>query len=96
MTTLRERLRFHGEPKEEILESGRYKLRYQAIDDRRHPDEVKAEGDTIPILVEVFDRDELTHERQYGIHDNWEHRELIEGMRREIAAGIYASKKRTE
>lgn len=89
--TLRDRHRFYDEPKEESLENGRYTFRYQAIDDRKHPDEIKAEGDSIPILVEVFDREELTYQRIFGIHNNREHRELLEGMRKEIADGLYAS-----
>ena len=96
MTTLRERLRFHGEPKEESLDDGRYTLRYQAIDDRKYPDEVKAQGDSIPILVEVFDKDELTYEKQFGIHSDRERRELIEGIRKEITLGLHKSKKQTD
>lgn len=94
--TLRERKRFHGEPEEESLGDGRYTLRYQAIDDREHPDEVKPKGYSFPMLVEVFDGDELTYEQTYGVRDDAERREVLEMTRREIARGEHASRKRKE
>ena len=95
MPTLRERNRFHGEPKEETFEDGRYRLRYQGIDDRRHPDEVKPEGASFPILIEVFDGEELTYQQIYGVHNDHESREVIEMTRREIKFGEHASRKRS-
>ena len=94
MTTLRERNRFHGEPKEEALEGGRYRLRYQAVDDRKHPDEVKPQGASFPILIEVFDGDELTHQIIYGVHNDHERRQVLAMTRKEIERGEHASRKR--
>jgi hypothetical protein len=95
MKTLRERNRFHGEPKEETLEGERYRLRYQAVDDKSHPDEVKPRGATFPILVEVFDGEELTYQQIYGVHDDHERREVLEMTRRQIKSGEHASRKRS-
>jgi hypothetical protein len=89
------RFRFYGEPQKESLENGRYTLSQQIIDDRKHPEEVKADGDNLDILIEVFDGDELTHDRRYGIpnNDNVARRELLENYRKEIASGMHASQK---
>jgi len=92
--TLRERNRFYGEPKEGTLENGRYTLRYQAVDDRKHPDEVKPEGASFPILIEVFDEGELTYQQIYGIHNDAARRDILDMTRREIARGEHASRKR--
>lgn len=89
--TIRQRSKFYGAPKKETLNGGRYALIYQAIDDRKHPDEVKAQGDAFPILVEVFDGEELTYQAIFGVRDDRERYELLEGFRREVAGGIYAS-----
>jgi hypothetical protein len=93
MTTLRDRNRFHGDPKEENFEDGRYTLRYQTVDDRKHEDEVKAKGDTFSLLIEVFDGDELTGQTIYGFRDDAEHREILEMVRREIKRGEHTSRK---
>lgn len=93
MTTLRDRNRFHGEPKEETFEDGKYTLRYQSVDDRKHEEEVKAKGDTYTLLVEVFDGDELTYEQLYGFRDDAEHRGILEMTRKEIKRGERASRK---
>jgi hypothetical protein len=96
MKTLRERNRFRGEPKEETFENGRYTLRYQAVEDRKHEDEVKAEGDNFPVLIEVFDGHDLTYQQIFGIRNNAEHREILGMMRREIKSGQHASRKRKD
>jgi len=89
---MRERLRFRADATEEILDGGKYTLRYQTIDDRKHPDEIKAEGESWPLLVEVLDNGVLTYERNYGFRDNTEFRMILEGMRREIELGMHASR----
>lgn len=91
--TLRERNRFYGELQEETLEDGRYRLRYQAIDDRNHPDEVKPNGYSFPLLIEVFDKDELTYQQIYGFRNDAERRDILEMTRNEITRGEHASKK---
>lgn len=93
MKPLREQLRFYGEPKEEKLENSKYTLRYQTVDDRKHPEEVKPQGASFTVLVEVFDGDELTYQQQYGVHNNNEHREILEMTRREIERGEHPAKK---
>ncbi len=91
---LRETLNLLGAPEEETFQSGRYTLRYQAVDNRKHPHEVKVEGDNFPLLFEVFDNGELTHEFVSGYDGAGAARnQLIQHFRDEIRSGIHASKK---
>jgi hypothetical protein len=89
---LRDRLKFHGDAKEESLEGGEYVLRHQTIDDRKHPDEIKADGDLYSLLVEVLHKGVLTYQGQYGFRDNFELRIILDGMRSEIQRGEHSGK----
>ena len=88
--TLRDRLRFRGEATEESLQDGEYILRHQTIDDRKHPDEIKAEGDSYPLLVEVLHKGVLTYECRYGFRNNTEMRIILDGMKTEIRHGSHS------
>ena len=91
--TKRSELKFFGEPTDEISENGRYVFRYQPIDDRKHPEEVKADGDYHYLLFEVFDNTELTYEIEVGFREDRERRKFLESMRESIKRGQYASQK---
>ena len=88
---LRESLKMVREPKEEFLEDGRYKISHQLVNDRS-PGQVRAEGESFPVLIEVFDGDSLTYEQVYKVHSNDELRHTLDGVKESISRGEYAAK----